>query len=593
LEATGGRPVKPFDLAKLSNDELIETLRNPNKWYRQTALRLIYDRRDAQLAPKLRKLVSDNMGQFALECFWALNASGGFNDEVALQTLDHPDEHVRAWTVRLLGDRYPPARFSSSTREARALPAALAQKLSALAGKEPEAQVRAQLASAAKRLPSAVALPIMREALYRPEDAGDKHIPLLIWWALESKATTDRAALLAMLKESELWRTPIFSKFIAARLGQRYTAERTTENLETAAQLLALAPGPESVDELVRGMEAGLQGDRVTSVPAALQKAVAVVWEARPHSPTLVSVALRVNHPAAEAAAIELLQDAKTPAAGRKSLLELLAERRVDAAVPVITALLKREKAEPAKLDLLNALARFNQPEVGQTIIDVLNGASAKVRSAGIAALSSRADWARSLLALVDRGELRKEQVTVGNLLAMQKLSNPQLDALIKKHWGNLRASDKEKDALIKNLRVAISRPGAEPAKGHELFKTMCAVCHTLKGEGGKVGPDLTGYERDNLDFMLPAIVDPSLGIREEYTLYQLSAKDGQVLAGFVAENTPQFVTMLDALGNKTKVARQDIQSLQALPISLMPEGLLSPLSVEQTRDLFAYLMAK
>jgi putative heme-binding domain-containing protein len=593
LEATDAHPVKPFDLAKLSNDELIETLRHPNKWYRQTALRLLYDRQDASLAPKLRKLVSENTGQFALECFWALNASGGLNDEVARQTLDHSDEFVRAWTVRLLGDRYPPARFSSSTREAKPLPSVLAQKLSALAGKEPEAQVRAQLASAAKRLPGAVALPIMREALYRPEDAADKHIPLLIWWALESKATSDRAALLAMLKESELWRTPIFSKFIATRLGQRYTAERTAENLETAAQLLALAPAPESVDELVRGMEGGLQGDRLTSVPAALQKQVAAVWEARPHSPTLVSVALRVNHPAAEAAAIELLQDPNTPAAGRKSLLELLAERRVDAAVPVITALLKKEKADAAKLDLLNALARFNQPEVGQTIIDALAGASAKVRSAGVSALSSRADWARSLLALVDRGELRKEQVTVGNLLAMQKLGDSQVDALIKKHWGNLRASDKEKEDLIKNLRVAISRPGAQPEKGHELFKTMCAVCHTLKGEGGKVGPDLTGYERDNLDFMLPAIVDPSLGIREEYTLYQLTARDGQVMAGFVAENTPQFVTMLDALGNKTKVARQDIQSLQALPISLMPEGLLSPLSVEQTRDLFAYLIAK
>ncbi|HYR57179.1 MAG TPA: c-type cytochrome, partial [Chthoniobacteraceae bacterium] len=120
-----------------------------------------------------------------------------------------------------------------------------------------------------------------------------------------------------------------------------------------------------------------------------------------------------------------------------------------------------------------------------------------------------------------------------------------------------------------------------------------CAVCHTLKGEGAKIGPDLSGYERDNLDFMLPAIVDPSLGIREEYTLYNLTKKDGQVLAGFVEETTPQFVTMKDAAGNKTKVAREEIGSLVASPISLMPEGLLNAFTPEQTRDLFAYLMAK
>ena len=60
-----------------------------------------------------------------------------------------------------------------------------------------------------------------------------------------------------------------------------------------------------------------------------------------------------------------------------------------------------------------------------------------------------------------------------------------------------------------------------------------------------------------------------------------------------MTETTPQFVTIMDPLGNKTKVARQDIQSLIASPLSLMPEGLLEALTLEQTRDLFAYLMKK
>ncbi len=592
LEAENAKPSKPIDLAKLSSDELIETLRNPNKWFRQTALRLFYDRHDASLAPKLFKLVRENTGQFALECFWALNASGGFTDDVALETLEHKDDFVRYWTVRLLGDRYPPARYSSSTARPKPLPAGLEKKLIELARKEAEAQVRAQIASSAKRLPGENALPILREAMYRAEDASDKHIPLLTWWALESKATSDRPQVLDLLKDSALWRTPVFSKFIVSRLGQRYTAERTDENFQTAAQLLAMAPAPEFVDELIQGMEAGLQGDRVATVPAPLSQQVATIWSSHPHTSTLVSFALRLNYEPAAPAAVELLADPKTSAAERKKLLELLAERRVEAAVPVITAQLKKEKSDTAKLDLLTALARFNAPEVGQTIIDAMPGFSSKVRAVAITALSSRADWARSLLELVDRTQVKKEQVSVGNLLAMQKLGDPQLDQLIKKHWGSLRASPKEKEDLIKNLHMIIARPG-DAAKGRELFKVTCAICHTLKGEGAKIGPDLTGYERDNLDFMLPAIVDPSLGIREEYTLYNLTTKDGQVLAGFVSENTPQFVTLLDAAGNKTKFAREDIKSLVASPTSLMPEGLLNAFGPEQTRDLFTYLMAK
>jgi putative membrane-bound dehydrogenase-like protein len=591
--AEGAKRVKPFDLAKLSNDELIEKLKEPNKYFRQTALRIFHDRQDKSLAPKLRKLVAENTGQFALECFWALNACGGFTDEVALQTLDHKDEFIRYWIVRLLGDRYPPARYSSSTRQPKPLPAALQKKLEELSRKEPEAQVRVQIASTAKRLPGVNALPILHESLLRSEDVGDKHIPLLTWWAIESKAVSDRAGLLAMLKESSLWRAPMFSQHVAARLGQRYTAERTEENLQAAAQLLALAPGPESVDELVKGMEAGLQGDRVTGVPAALAKAVAEVWDTRPHTPVLVSFALRLNHAPAAGDAVKMLSDAKTSSADRKRLLELLSERRVEAAVPVITEMLKKEKADTARLDLLNALARFNAPEVGQTILELFPGFSAKVRAAAITALSSRADWARSLLELVDREQLKKEQISVGNLLAIQKLGDPQADKLVKKHWGNLRTSAAEKEQLIRNYRGMITAKGADLDKGREVFKVACAVCHTLNGEGGKVGPDLTGYERDNLDFMLPSIVDPSLGIREEFTAFNVTTKDEQTFTGFVVEDTPQFVTVLDALGNQTKIARQDLQSRTASAMSLMPEGLLDALTPEQVRDLFAYLMKK
>ncbi len=594
LQAAGAKPAKRLDVGSLSNDALLEFIAHPpaNKWLRQTVLRVLYDRHDKTLVPRLLKLVESREGQTALEALWALNACGGFTDEVALATLAHHDEHVRTWTVRLLGDRYPPTRYSSSARMSPPLNAALQTKLETLARTEPEVQTRAQLASAAKRLPGNYALPILRELLFRTEDEGDKHVPLLLWWALESKAVPDRAAVLALLKDSTFWRTPLVEKTIIPRLGQRYTAERSEQNLETVAELLALAPGPESVASLVRGMEAGLQGDRVTGVPATLRAAVGEVWKTQPHTPTLISFALRLGHEPAAVAAVQSLADKSTKSADRKRLLELLAERRIEAAVPVIVTLLKTEKSDGTKVDLLNALAQFNNPEAATALLGALPGASAKVRATIVAALGSRADWARALLELVDRGEVKKEHVPATSLLAIQKLGDPQTDALIKKHWGNLRASPQEKEDLIKNLRVTIAKPG-DVARGRELFKTSCAVCHTLKGEGAKIGPDLTGYERDNLDFMLPAIVDPSLGIREEYTLYTLTRKDGQILAGFITETTPQFATLQDITGGKTKVSREDIQSLIASPVSLMPEGLLNALTPDQTRDLFTYLMIK
>src|SRR5207247_1711812 len=104
------------------------------------------------------------------EAFWALNASGGFNDTLALKTLHHSNPMVRYWTIRLLGD-------------SEKVSPAIQRELLKLARTEQVAEVRSQCASSLKRLPGKDALPVICELLGRAEDAEDKHIPLLLWWA--------------------------------------------------------------------------------------------------------------------------------------------------------------------------------------------------------------------------------------------------------------------------------------------------------------------------------------------------------------------------------------------------------------------------
>jgi putative heme-binding domain-containing protein len=593
LKATGAAPAKPVDLGALSSKELTQYFSHPNKYFRQTALRLLYDRRDEALVPALLEMVRKETGQKALEAFWALNASGGFTDALALETLDHPHPMVRYWTVRLLGDRYPPARYSSSTVKPAPLPEKLHERLSKLATAEAQAQVRGQLASAAKRLPGTDALPIIRELMYRAEDTKDKHNPLLIWWALESKAISDRAAILALLKETSLWQSPLFSEHIASRLAQRYTAERTPENFETAAQLLTLAPSPQATDTLIKGMDAGLQGDRVESVPASLQKQIATVWESRPHTPTLISVALRLGHAAATPDALQLVGRKETSAADRKALLALLSDRGIKEAIPTMLTLLQAETKDSGRIDLINALARFNTPDVAQAMLELLPKSSGPVRSTIVTSLARRADWALALLQKVEQGEVKKEALTPGDLFAIQNLGDAAAHKLVQKLWGNLRPSSQAKEQRITQVRKLVGPGRGSADKGHELFRARCAICHTFKGEGGKIGPDLTGYERDNLDFMIPAIVDPSLGIREEYTAFSITTKGGQALIGFITETDPKAVTIMDLAANKTRLSREEITSQAALPTSMMPEGLLDGMKDEEVRDLFAYLMKK
>ena len=607
LSATGAKVGwDKMDFTKLSGDELIKLLAHPNKWHRQTALRVLWDRGDKALVPQLKQAVwtgdaskkvvsakSDGprppgallktpdltTNHFALEAFWAVNACGGFDDAFALQTLNHPNEMVRYWTIRLLGDRK------------RVTPAQQAALL-ATAKSEPVAEVRAQLASSVTRLPGKDALPITRELLLHAEDVSDKHVPLLLWWAVESKCATDRDAILRMLEDSTFWHAPLVQKFIIARLGQRFTAERTDANLETAAKLFALAPTPGDADELIKGMEAGLQGDPVKSVPIALQQRVAELWASRAPTPTLISFAVRLGLTAAEQAALTRITDAKVSEADRRKTITLLAERRVDAAVPTFLKLLRFEKGEAFRLDLVNALQRFASPDIARELLDLYPGFSGKLRDTAQAALASRPDWSRRLLAAVDEGQLKKEQISIANLLAITAFKDAASDALIKKHWGRLTKSSEEKEAQIAKVRKLLAGAKGDAKAGQEIFKLACAVCHTLNGQGAKIGPDLTGYERDNLDFILPAIVDPSLAIREEYIAFNITTTDAQTLTGLVTELTKSSVTLLDVGGNKTVLSRTNIKSMQASHTSLMPEGLLDALTEQQVKDLFAYFMA-
>ena len=131
----------------------------------------------------------------------------------------------------------------------------------------------------------------------------------------------------------------------------------------------------------------------------------------------------------------------------------------------------------------------------------------------------------------------------------------------------------------------------ADIGKGQAYYTQRCSVCHTLFGTGGKVGPDLTGSGRKDLDYLLTNILDPNASIAAEYRLAHATLTDGQVVSGALAAEHADSVVLQTVTGPVT-VARAQIRSLERLSTSLMPTGLTDDLTVDQIRDLFAFLMS-
>jgi putative heme-binding domain-containing protein len=574
LKAKGAKPIPTFNLALKSDDGLLQLLSSKNKWFRQEALRLLADRKNSALAPRLVELVESHSGQLALESLWALNLSAGLSDDHALRFLDHPTPSVREWTVRLLGDR-----------SSQSLAAQLAEKLASMAQTDPDLGVRAQLACTAKRLPAAAGLSIVHHLLARDEDAGDPRMPLLIWWAIENKAESDRDQVLNLFHDKELWSRPIVHDQILERLMRRYAAPGTRKDLLACAQLLELAPGRDAAAKLMAGFAAAFQGRSLPGLPDELLEAMA---KAGGQS---LPLALRRGQSDAVGKALAIIGDDSASRSERLELIRIFGEVHQPQCLKVLLHLIESRKDASLEKAALTALATYDDPSLGQTVASDAPSLPKDLQTSAFALLASRPAWALALAEAVDAGAIPESVVPQDAISRMKLYDDAKLQALYRKHWGKERVpTTAEMQKRIHELTAVVGSGSGSPYEGQKIFNMTCAVCHTLFGQGGHIGPDLTTYKRDDLDTMLLNIVNPSAEIREGYESYLLTTKDGRTLTGFLADKDEQVVVLRGLDSENTVIPQKQIVEMKSTGVSLMPQGLLDVLNDQQVRDLFAYL---
>ncbi|HEV3162788.1 MAG TPA: PVC-type heme-binding CxxCH protein [Isosphaeraceae bacterium] len=581
----GTKTVKPFDLAKLSSAELVDLRSKANDWWPDMARRLLAERRDGSVIPALKALLHDDRDEpMAMRDLWALDVSGGLDDATALGLLEHPLPSVRRWAVRRLGDD---ARMNDSIRSS----------LAHLAGHDSDSAVRSQLASSCQRWAGKDALAILEPLLERTEDTADPHIPLLLWWAIEKqmRAGADADAVIALLTRPEVQQAPIVRDVVLERVA-RVLAERADEpSFEKCARLLTEASGRAQVDRLVAGMEKGLEGRRLEAVPTALVEPLEKLWDRPDPSSALILLAARLGSAPALARAQSVVTDRHVPEADRLVVVDLLGQVGTAGSFEVLKGLLDKKEETPAMtLAALNALGRFRQPEVALALIHRYSSLTPPLRDRVLDLLCSRKEWAWRLLdALADKTIATKD-LRSAHVLQIVQLKDESLIKQVEVVWGRVPTANAperaKRIAEVRGMLVEEDKGNAE--RGRLVFQQACAGCHKLFGEGADIGPDLTGAERGNLDFLLSSLVDPSSLIRKEYQAQAIATNDGRVLNGLVVEETDTTVTLFDNKQQKIVIVRDTIEQRKPSDTSLMPEGVLDPLREEQVRDLFRYLQS-
>ena len=563
-----------IDLSELPTDQLVPMLGSSKKTIRQTLLGVFGDRRDSSVVPQLLQQCQKNTGQIALESLWALHLSGGFTDEVAIRLLRHEDQYVRGWTVRLLCDHYQVKPRVSAA-------------LTKLASDESYVYVRKQLASSAKRLPTEDALPIIRNLINYDEDADDIHQPLLLWWALESKATGDgrNAILQTVLNADAVWSKRLIKEHLLERLVKRYALSATREELLAAAQLFESSPDSSSSRILLKGFEDAYKGRSLAEIPEELVTAIAATGEGS------LALRLRQGTKSAVEEAIAAVNNSKTSVLDRRQYVQIFGELRQPLFIPVLLKVATSETNSELVSAALTALQPFDDLRIGKEVVEHLRNLPEDCRPVAETLLSSRSVWATTLLKAVEEGKLQPEDVTETGLRKILLHDNKETKSLISKLWGSVAgATTAQMKTETERLAALLANGSGNPKKGKPLFMKNCGKCHVLFSEGGQIGPDLTSFKRDDLSRILANIVNPSLEIREGFENHVVVTTDGRVVNGFLADKDSQVVLLRGTDGQNIILRHESIDEMIMSKVSIMPEGTLNALTAQQIRDLFAYL---
>ena len=587
------------NLTILSETDLVKLHRHQNQWHvRQSRIELGNRSAAGQTLSRAKSelwtmLHADSDVVSQLNALWTLNAIGGVDDETLHALARHESDHARVWAIRLLTDRWPidtlmsmRPRVIGTDSFTEANTASVMPVLKKLARSDPSPLVRLTIASTLQRIPLRERIDLAALLVAHGEDATDHNLPLMIWYGLIPVAESHAMGLAELAADCEL---PLIRKSIARRL-----ALDIEENPGPIDKLVssAVQRSRSFQTDIVDGLSEALVGWRKASEPKGWDQLTDRL--AANEGPDIMDKVRDLSVLFGDGRALDVIreialnQEAAIPQ--RESALRTLIESRPPDLRDICERLLR---IRDLNVTAVRGLAVFDDPAVGETLADAYLRFHPTARPAVIETLVSRPQFAGALLDEMVEGRIPRADLSAFSARQIRSFNNENLSNRLTEIWGILRDSDEEKRRFIGRLKERLTPrtlSDADKSHGRVLFNSLCSTCHTLYGYGGRSGPDLTGSGRDNLDYLLENLVDPSGVVSADFRMSIVDLSDGRVLNGLITAKTDQTIT-LRTLTEETAIERGEIEMIVESTLSLMPEGLLDALGDPEVRDLIAYLM--
>lgn len=586
-------PIADLDLSKQSNADLFRAQLHPNAWHGRQARRILQERRflDASFQVAASDLPETDDPDQQLALAWAMHAAGIVDVTDLFQS---PHESLRAWAVRFASDGFQ-ADVPLADKMLGMLQSAIRSDTSGM--------VSLYVASAAQNLTRTDRLALAQSLVKRSDLAQDRFFPIMVWLAIES-AIDEHAIdehggdIVELCKASKL---PLVTRNISRAITESIEAEpKHVERLIEIALSDHAAPASQAIgSEIIFGMSEALAGwnraPKPTNWASDWKSYRSQTKESDSDDESLQQAVMRLNVIFGDGQAMDLLVAVATDTAAdpqtRRRAIAAISSGKLPGFDRLLLSLLADRVVQN---ETLKGLAYYDTPDTPRQALGQLNSYSPESRQELIRLLVSRPAFARELLQAVADGRISATEISAYHARQIQNFSDSDLNDRLRALWGDVRPTAEDKRAMIQSLRNELTPQRlakADKSVGRAIFNQVCSNCHVMYGQGKKIGPDLTGSNRNQLDYLLENIVDPSASIAADFRTTLFMLDDGRILSGVVQMQTDKTVAIQTADGLSI-IDRESIVETKPTATSLMPEALLQNLKPSDIENLFAYLMS-
>jgi putative membrane-bound dehydrogenase-like protein len=573
---------KSVDLKKLSDRELAELVLEKNDWYVRHSRRILSER---AAAGKVDKAARNRLVEIAttnpdetrrLRAMWALHVSGGIPADVTPKLLADGNEYVRGWAIQL-------ALEGDKPRIAELLP-----EFARMAESDPSPVVRLYLASAMQKVPANDRWDVLERLTRHAADGADHNLPLMYWYAAEPLAEADAERALAFGLSCGKT-VPLVRDFMLRRVGS------LKANSGLPAIVRALGKSSDADEELtiLKAVRTALTGQRRVKAPDEWAVVYRKILSGAPDNVKHEATAVGVTF--GDAAALDAMRKRVTSreaAGARRDALRALLAAKDPKLVKTLQVLLGDAALREAALA---GLALYDDSHTPAMILTAYPSLSASEKRAALATLASRSPYGLELLKAIADKRVPKTDLSADLIRQLSNLHNAKIDEQLGRIWGQVRSTAADKAALIAKYRGLLAKrieQAPDPSLGRAVFGRTCQQCHTLYGTGSNIGPDLTGSNRTDVEYLLSNIVDPSALIAKEYQPTVFTTSDGRVITGIVSAENDKAATIRTAT-ETIILPKDEIEDRALSKTSMMPDDQLKQFTTHEIVSLFAYLRGK